>query len=431
MLHKILNKLNQNMLLSVAHQLLTAVYGFGLLFILYRVAGKREIGRWILISSAFSLMDMVMHGFLQIPVVRKLSIEGPGKKSINAIASNALVFAICIWLIGSILIFAASFVFKSQFVFDLRWYALMGLAMAFYNVCWWIGIGCSNFKAILVQRFIFITVSASVIAFFVYTRGSLGISGIILSQASGYMVSATLAFLLVSKIKISFKPVHRSYLHFFFSYGKFTFGSMIMGSLLRNADIFMIGGFLGQAAVAVYGAAQKMVEIFEVALRGIAMHSLPEFCRLAGDPKMLIKKYMRLSALIFLAFLPLAFCMFVFSGQVIRLFSGSADYNAASLILKVFMVYVLFLIVDRMTGVTLEAMGLARYNLIKTFLLVIVNVAGNAVALYFFNSLAGVAFVSILAAITGIILGWYFLLLNSGLMFNKENIRAGLNLIRR
>ena len=55
--------------------------------------------------------------------------------------------------------------------------------------------------------------------------------------------------------------------------------------------------------------------------------------------------------------------------------------------------------------------GLARYNLIKTILLVMVNVTGNAVALYFFRSLPGVAFVSILAAITGIVSGLYFILL--------------------
>lgn len=95
------------------------------------------------------------------------------------------------------------------------------------------------------------------------------------------------------------------------------------------------------------------------------------------------------------------------------------------------MAYVLFLVVDRMTGVTLEAMGLARYNLIKTVLLVIVNVVGNAVALYFFKSLAGVAFVSIMAAITGILSGWYFILISSGMVFNSNHIRTGLNLIIR
>src|SRR5271154_5561752 len=136
-----------------------------------------------------------------------------------------------------------------------------------------------------------------------------------------------------------------------------------------------------------------------------------------------MEKYVKLTSHIFLIILPLAFFMFIFSDQAIRLLSGSTDYSAASIILKVFMAYVLFLVVDRMTGVTLEAMGLARYNLIKTIMLVVVNVVGNALALYFFHSLAGVAFVSILAAITGILSGWYFILLNTGLALTRQRIR--------
>ena len=431
MLAKQLSKLNKNMLLSVAHQLLTAVYGFGLLFVLYRIASKGEIGRWLLISSAVSLMDMVMHGFLQTPVIRKLSIESPSKKWINTIASNALFFAITIWLIVSLLIFAASSVFTSQLIHDLRWYALLGLAMTFYNVCWWIGNGCSNFKSVLIQRLIFVVVSASTIAFFVSTESVFSVRNIIMAQIAGYVVSALLAYLFVSKISVSYKMVDRGYLKFFFNYGKYTSGSMLMGSLLRNADIFMIDGFLGAAAVAVYGTAQKTVEIFEVALRGMSSQALPDFCKTARNRKALLEKYVKLTSLIFLIVLPLAFFMFLFSDKVIRLLSGSADYNAASIILKVFMAYVLFLVIDRMTGVTLEAMGLARYNLIKTVMLVAVNVIGNAAALYFFHSLAAVAFVSILAAITGILSGWYFILLNSGLVITRQHIRTGLNLVMR
>ena len=419
------------MLFSVGHQLLTAMYGFGLLFILYRVASKGEIGRWLLISSAVSLVDMLMHGFLQTPVIRKLSIENPSERWINTIATNSLVFAICIWASISVLIFTISFIIPKQLILDLRWYSVLGLAMAFYNVCWWIGNGLSNFKSILLQRLVFVIVSMSTIVFFIFTEKAFSVTNIIWAQIAGYAVSALMAYLFISKIKISFKRVDSGYLKFFLSYGKFTAGSMLMGSLLRNADIFMIDGFLGPAAVAIYGTAQKTVEIFEVALRGMASHALPDFCRSARNPKVLLEKYIRVTSLIFLIILPLAFFMFLFSDRAIHLLSGSNDYSAASIILKVFMAYVLFLVIDRMTGVTLEAMGLARYNLVKTVLLVIVNVVGNAVALFFFHSLAGVAFVSILAALTGIISGGYFILLNSNIQITKRRIITGLNLVMR
>ena len=202
------------MLFSVGHQLLTACYGFGLLFILYRVASKDEIGRWLLISSCVSLMDMLMHGFLQTPVIRKLSIENPSQKWINTIASNALVFALILWGIVSTLIFLTSFFIHKQLVLDLRWYALLGLAMAFYNVCWWVGNGCSNFRAIFMQRLFFVTVSISVVAFFILSKHNFSVTEIIIAQIAGYAVSAFFAYLFISNVQLSFDRVDRGYLKF-------------------------------------------------------------------------------------------------------------------------------------------------------------------------------------------------------------------------
>ena len=87
----------------------------------------------------------------------------------------------------------------------------------------------------------------------------------------------------------------------------------------------------------------------------------------------------------------------------------------------------LFLILDRMTGVMLEAFGLAKYNLIKTGILLFVNITGNAIALLYFNSLAGVAAVSIIAAIVSVITGFYFINRQTGVSFSQKHLLAGVN----
>jgi len=425
-----INRINVKMLMSVGHQLLTAVYGFSVLIILYRYAAKAEIGRWLIISSAVSLLDMLMHGFLQTVVIRKLSMENPAVKWVNTIASNALFFSLSLWLIASILILSASLIFSGNVLLsDLRWYLVLGVAMAFYNVSWWVGNARTQFGSVLAQRLIFSLISMNCILFFVLHKGSISIENLMMAQIAGYATGSVITLLFINNIKISYKLVDRGYLKYFFGYGKFTSGSMLMGSLLRNADVFMIAAFMNENAVAVYGTAQKTVEIFEVALRGMASHALPDFCKNATQFKSLIKKYIHTVTTLLLFSLPVAVLMFVFSDQVIHLLSGSNAYEGSSVILKIFMGYVLFLIVDRMTGVMLEAMGLARYNLVKTILLVVVNVAGNFIALYFFKSLPGVAMVSILAAITGIISGAYFIIRNSGLLLTRQQIRNGFNLV--
>ena len=422
-----LKKVNTKVLLAIMHQLLMAFYGFGLLLVLYRITSKEETGRWLLFTSAISLMDMFMHGFLQTPIIRKITTEKSNKESIDAIASNAFFFSIGIWAILSTVVLTASFIFSGSQIFqDLRWYPLFGSAMILYNLCWWVSNALSDFKSVLIQRIIFCAVSVSLVVTFYVQFRVIKVEYLIISQLVAYVISSFSSILFIRAIQISPRYFSRSHIDFYFSYGKFTSGSMIMGSLFRNADIFMIASFLNQGAVAVYSVAQKMVEIFEVALRGMASHALPEFCQCSDNYNLMMKKYIKTTSLLFVFFLPAALIVFIFSESFIQLFSGTG-YSGASIVLKFFMIYVLFLILDRMTGVMLEAFGLAKYNLIKTGILLFINITGNAIALLYFNSLAGVAAVSIVAAIVSVLTGFYFIHQQTGVSFSQKQFLAGVN----
>ncbi|MDX2003149.1 MAG: oligosaccharide flippase family protein [Chitinophagales bacterium] len=424
-----LRKLNKEQVYSVLHQLVMAVYGFGLLFVLYRTSSKEETGRWLLFMSAISLADMLLHGFLQTTVIRRIAAVKGNKAAIDKIASNAFYFAITLWLSISVVFMGASQLFSLQLLEDLKWYPLLGFMMLMYNVSWWVGHGLLDFKSILLQRIVFCLVSSLLLLAFYQHGGQLFTNDIIISQVFAYGVSATIGWLVIRKIKLSFNLFDIEVLDYFMKYGKFTSGSMLLSSLLRNADVFMIAGFLGQASVAVYGAAQKMVEVFEVGLRGMASHALPDFCRSAHDHKGLLKKYVVISALLIFLFTPVALLMAIFAEWVIGIISGSSQYLGAANVLRILMVYVLFLVVDRMTGIVLEALGLASYNLRKTMLLVLVNVVGNFIALYFFQSIIAVAVVSIVAALVGTGAGLYFTVQYMGITLTAQHFKRGYQLI--
>lgn len=402
----------RNEIFAIAHQLLMAGYGFGILLLLYRTAGKEEIGRWLVFISAVSLMDMLLHGFLQTPVILKLSKT---EEDVNRIGLNALIFAIAVWAVLSAAVLSVSFFWHSQLLLDLRWYPLLGFLMVLYNLGWWLSHGLSEFGHVLIQRFIFCAVSLLAILLFYYRLGRVGLSELVLAQIAGYFSAAALSLLFIRKLKLQRSLFDKKILAYFLHYGKITAGSMTMGSLLRNADIFMIAGFIGPAAVAVYAVAQKMVELFEVVLRGMAAHSLPEFCRLAPQAGVLRRKYYRVTGTLLLMFLLPAAVLAAFPLQLLHLISGTGAYAGSALILRIFMLYVPFLLLDRMTGVVLEALGMARYNLVKTVLLAAVNTCGNAVALWYFHSIAGVAAVSILAALSGFLAGLFFLVAKAGM----------------
>ena len=427
MFKALLDKNKQNQVLSVTHQLLMAVYGFVLLLILYRVASKEETGRWVVFISSISLFDMLLHGFFQTPVIRKISTEKADSEQINQITSNAFFFSLVIWLALSVVILCSHFLFhRSEMAGDMLWYLPLGLAMILFDIAWWSGNALSDFKAVLIQRIVFCIVSGGMIAVMLYHHKTLGLYDIALSQLLGYIISSYVGIVILRKIKISYRYINKETMLYFLHYGKYTAGSMMMGSILRNADVFMIAFFLGRGAVAVYSAAQKTVEIFEVPLRGIAAHSFTEFCKFSADIPLLIKRYFFITGRLMLLFVGALVLMAFFSQQVIRLLSGSSAYSSAALLLRIFMVYVLFLTSDRMLGVVLEALGLVRYNLVKTMIVALVNIIGDFIALYYFHSLAGVAVVSILAVLAGIMAGSYFVSSQTGMVWSKPNIRTGL-----
>lgn len=413
---------HQTLVYSLLHQLLLAVYGFALLFLLFHLSSREEAGRWLLFVSAISLADMVMHGFLQTPVIRLLSASDRSTDSINSMAANIIAFALAIWSILSISVLVANNYIDSELTRDLLWYPILGLLMIAYNAGWWINHALSDFRSIFLQRVIFVVVSFSIILYSYITTNELLTQNIIISQIVAYLISNIISWLKIRKLRPTVSQVKIAEQKYFFNYGKYTAGSMMMGSLLRNADIFMIAAFLGQAQVAVYSAAQKMVEIFEVVLRGLAAHSLPEFCKLKDSPEILLRQYRKKTSQLMLVFLVPSILMFIFSKEIIHLISGSSQYSDASIILKVFMVYVLFLIADRMTGVTLEAMGMARHNFTKMIALMVVNITGNFIALYYFRSLTGVAIVSIAATASGVVLGAFFLISHSGIAFRLKSV---------
>ena len=86
--------------------------------------------------------------------------------------------------------------------------------------------------------------------------------------------------------------------------------------------------------------------------------------------------------------------------------SGRSPNNQ---ILKFFMIYVILLPADRLLGMALEIANKPQWNMLKTFMLIVVNIAGNFIALYYFQSIKAVAAISSIALLTGIISGIIFL----------------------
>jgi len=93
----------------------------------------------------------------------------------------------------------------------------------------------------------------------------------------------------------------------------------------------------------------------------------------------------------------------------LTLILGGPDYVESALIFKIFLIYALFLPLDRFSGITLDAINRPKLNMIKVIFMASANIIGDILAIHFFKSLEAVAMITIINVLTGVIVGNWFL----------------------
>lgn len=414
MLAKIFKRINGTASYALLSQLTTAAYGFGLLLFLVRVITQEELGHWVLFVSAISISDMIMQGLLQTIVVKECAESKDDSLKMAKISSNA--FIIGIGLIATISILGAAITWlgnqsdsQSSFILEFaRWYPLYGLSMLLFNLSMWFGNGRSDFRFIFIQRVLYVGVSAGIILICHSLGLKLTISLLAISQIAAYTINSIFA-LLTKQFSLSVKLVDSGIIKEYLHYGKYTVGTLLGSSLLRNSDTFMIAAFLGAGYVAIYQLAQKVLEVFEIILRSVSSYLFPILQGLKSNLHMLKQTLIKSLRYLMLIFIPLVLVIASNAEVLIELISGSGDYYDSSIILQIFMIYVVLLPFDRLIGVVLEVLNLPQMNLIKTIVLISINLIGNVLVLKYFGSLQYVALVSSLALIVGIAAGIFML----------------------
>ena len=193
-------------------------------------------------------------------------------------------------------------------------------------------------------------------------------------------------------------------------FGKYSVGTSLGSSLLRSSDTFIIKLMFPVELLGVYFIPQRLMEVFEIPIRSFVAIAMPELSAAVyredkAGVAVIMKKY---AGMLTVLLVPIAIIAFMIGGLVIHLLFGNQyDQSDAVNIFRMFMCYVFLVPVDRFFGVTLDMIGKPHLNMIKVILMLIVNVTGDFIGIYFFNSLYGVALASIFTFLTGVIFGYW------------------------
>jgi O-antigen/teichoic acid export membrane protein len=205
-------------------------------------------------------------------------------------------------------------------------------------------------------------------------------------------------------------------------------GSQIGATLLRNSDTFIINFMLSPAALAVYNLAQRFMIIIEL-LVGSSIATVMPALSVAynkANKAELVQILTRNVGVLTWIFVPIALGTVLLAEIPIYILGGSKymDTEAANL-LRMFMAMSVLFPLDRFTGVALEVINKPRLNLIKVFIMLVVNVVGDFLGIHFLHSIYGVAVASFPMVLSGFLFG--FLVLKKDIPLSLvEIMRVGL-----
>ncbi len=394
--------------LSVAGQAGSAALGFLSFVLLARLLGPGDLGAWVLYLTAATLLDMLRAGVVQTAMVRLASHEGA--VDVRSVYGSAWVLSIGITVVlagGTIAVrfLAGSPADSGTLGLFVTWWPLVAVAGLPGHLAAWILQARRRFGAVaavrLTQSAVFLAAIAVLFTGAPPTPGTVAAVQAGATAAGGALALVT-GWAAFSSIRWASLETIRS----LFTFGKFSMGTLIGTNLLKSADAFILGAFLGPAAVAFYAVPQKLVEAIEIPLRGLASAAFPEMSEygLRKEYDRLRIAFERWVGLLTLGLLPVVSIAWWLAPRLL-VWMGGAEYADGVWLLRLFLLYILLLPADRYLGLALDALGKPHLNLIKVILMVTVNVAGDLFSVAMWGSVEGVALTTVVMTLFGTLIG--------------------------
>ena len=412
LLRPLLAVFRSNHALSLAGNLVVAGLNMVSVSLLFRALPAAEIGAWVFFITAVGLADAFRTGFLTTAFIRSYA---------GATAARAAEVVGSAWTIALVLTIGIAGLNALVGVLPLPPASSAGGPL----VLGWLGVVTVltlptfmaasvlqaelRFGAILVLRLL--SQGLFVLGIIgLMLAGRVSLPAVLNCYLLAAGVASAVALLLGWAGLRGLRHRSRACISELAHFGKFSVGSYVGSSLLRSSDAFIVNFTLGPAALAVYNLAQRFVELIDLPLRSFLATAIPALSAAFNQHNLTdVGRILRKNAgLLTWALTPIIVATVLFADLPIALIGGSkyAATPAANL-LRIIIVLTLLFPIDRFIGVTLDVINQPRINLLKVFLMLGVNVAGDLVGVLVFKNIYGVALASLPTVLSGFFFGYF------------------------
>jgi lipopolysaccharide exporter len=397
---------------SFFYRLSTVLLGFINLFIMVRIFSIEEIGVWVLFITVVSMVELLRNGFIRNPFIVYFTSTSETEKPSFLLSSFILHGVIGILTSIALLIFSSnlSAFWEAPELFHLFLvYSITSLVLVPFLQFEYMLESMVQFKGVFWSNLLRqgVTTLYLFYVFFVSNQSSLLELGIIqlLSTCAACFVSYPF---LRNQLLFS-KSLNKESLNSLFHFGKYSIGTAVSSTLLRNIDTWMLGKMLTKSSVAMYNPAVRIANLVEVPTVTIVTLLFSHVSTKLKENGIegLKDVYVKSVSLILAVMIPACTLIFFFSETIVLLIFGPKYIEAAPL-LQITVVYMLIVPFIRQFGTVTDALKTPRINF---GFLMIANVA-NIILNYFFIKnfgLIGAAYATVISYLLLFLLNQVFL----------------------
>lgn len=381
-----------------------SILGLLIFTFLARGLGATEFGLWVIFTTATSTMDLIRTGWVKQGFIR--TVETSSELDKETIIGSAWLLCMIVSIISALVIYLLALGFGSlvseiQMELFFSYFPIYVLVSAPYYMASWSLQAIKNFRVMNRLR---LAVN-SMLLLLVATNTYWGFN------SEGFVITfvwihglVSLAVLFNKQYGIStVRYYHLSTIKTLVRFGKNSLATLAGGSLLKGTDIYLIGWLIGPQAVALYSIPMKLMDLLDIPLRSLMMAEFPKLTRLfkEGRKDDFQEHLYKLIGWGSLVALPVILGLLVLSNQVLT-FLGATDLYTGRWLLVIFSVAMVIMPLEKFMGIAFDAINRPDRNALKVWIMLLANLVGDLVVIYFMDSIIAVACITVLNLLVGI-----------------------------
>ncbi len=363
---------------AFGEQFSVALIGFVTFFFLIRFLSKQDFGIWTLFLSVTTFIEIARIGILQNGTVKYL-VQGSKQDQvaistasfllnlISAIGSALLLLGFARWL-GSL--WHAPILQKMFSIYLVTTILMVPIhhgtilcqANHRFKFIFWINI---------LYRGLFL-----ICILFVYQFLSLGLIVLPVLQLLGVGITAIVTYLLCRDY-FAFKALDYRWIKKLIHFGKFVFGTNLSTMLYKSLDKYMLGAMLNPISVSIYELAIRITQIVGIPNRAMANLVYPQNAEINPTNTGALRNiYEKAVAAIYIFVLPFVILTLLFTEPIILFFAGESYLDAVP-VLRITILYALFIPFGVQFGTLLDSIGKPSVNFYFTSFSLVINGIAN------------------------------------------------------